>query len=768
MNGDYINPHNKMTPMHSPSSSYTSNTLTNPTIIKKFSPRDFIFLEKLGQGSYSTVYKAKLKRTTKAQQQQMKYYYSDTKLYAIKVCSKKHIIQERKVKYVASEKDTLNMLISIQKHPGIVNLHYTFHDEENLYFVLDYIPGGELFSLIYKYGTFNESMSKHFTCQLVDALDFLHSNKVIHRDLKPENILIGKTGKLLITDFGAAANINDREYATSFVGTSEYVSPELLLYNKCSYPADIWALGCILYQFQQGVPPFRGVNELATFELIVKLKYAYVKPVPVIIKDLISKILVIDSQKRLTISQIKQHKWFEDVNWNDKRKIWKGIWENQKQIYMGNSVNSNIKNLPIKRKKPVKISNTTSSVVEWRRQLGIVPKDNNGHNGVGSNHTSPTKTNLADNNIFDMNQHIAKSAALATMNINNTNSNIAMEMLTKVSTKPIIQAQAIPKPMSLYAGNSVNNSNTNVGLGTPFTFDNNGTSNTTPVIVNNNTGSNKLMSSPNTYNTVVHSPLRIKLPNSTKIAQKTASPTNTGAGDSPLQIAKRGIINVVEIPAKKEYVNNNDNKIDFDGYSMKLMDYNKGGEILLDFINKNGNQIIDRSRRMILSIYKNGSISLEYCSNDPKQFNNDNTNNGNTKKIMGNVLDDDLSVYNYQGDDDNINVLILEKNKYMIWIISLIEVDWIKCMQRIRELNQKSSDNTSSNVNTGSLIRPSEKSSNSDSVMPNVANSVPTKVRATAVVTSNNNNTPNNSVASTNTTPAPLHRHPYHNIISST
>lgn len=167
-------------------------------------------------------------------------------------------------------------LLAQKHHAGIIKLYYTFHDEENLYFVLDFAPGGELLSLLHKMGTFNDIWTRHFTAQLIDALEFIHSHGIIHRDLKPENVLLDRDGRLMITDFGAAATIDpslsgdsakfnsdsngskDNQNCASFVGTAEYVSPELLLYNQCGYGSDIWALGCMIYQFVQGQPPFRG------------------------------------------------------------------------------------------------------------------------------------------------------------------------------------------------------------------------------------------------------------------------------------------------------------------------------------------------------------------------------------------------------------------------------------------------------------------------------------------------------------------------------
>ncbi|QLQ78362.1 hypothetical protein HG537_0A06090 [Torulaspora globosa] len=345
-----------------------------PTV--KRSPQDFVFKQELGRGSYSTVFKA-IDRSDSG------------RVYAIKVCSKQHIIREGKVKYVTIEKNTLSLLTRA-RHPGIVKLHYTFHDEKNLYFVLDYAAGGELLSLLHRMGTFSEIWSRHLTCQLIDAVEFIHSQGVIHRDLKPENLLLSSDGRLMITDFGTATTSGGSQ-CSSFVGTAEYVCPELLLHNQCDFSSDVWAVGCMIYQFVQGKPPFRGDNELQTFERTVALDYPWNHPNttpkninPLIIR-LTRRILVIDPTLRPTLSEIKLDKWFETVDWYNKDLLWRGIWQIQQPVSRSNRqmmlcnrqlhvIDTPLRNIPItkqKKKKPAKISNTTSSIVEWRKRLGI-------------------------------------------------------------------------------------------------------------------------------------------------------------------------------------------------------------------------------------------------------------------------------------------------------------------------------------------------------------------------------------------------------------
>lgn len=268
---------------------------------KKKSAHDYQFGAMIGEGSYSTVYSAMDKQLKKT--------------YAIKVLSKRHIVKEGKIKYVNIEKTTLHRLG--QQHPGIVQLYYTFQDESSLFFVLDFAEYGELLSIIRKLGSLSEPVSKFYMCQIIDAVKFIHLKGVIHRDLKPENILVGHDFNLKITDFGAAKLLGEneedgekidyrsfnaeaevrgqapRERFGSFVGTAEYVSPELLKDNICVFESDIWAMGCILYQFFNGVPPFKGSTEYLTFQLIIDLEYTYKspKPIPVEVKEIIEKIL---------------------------------------------------------------------------------------------------------------------------------------------------------------------------------------------------------------------------------------------------------------------------------------------------------------------------------------------------------------------------------------------------------------------------------------------------------------------------------------------
>ncbi|RMD44416.1 hypothetical protein DV735_g756, partial [Chaetothyriales sp. CBS 134920] len=282
--------------------------------------KDFNFGQTLGEGSYSTVLAAQDRQTQKD--------------YAVKVLDKCHIIKEKKVKYVNIERDTLNRLTD---HPGVVRLYYTFQDERSLYFVLDLCSGGELLGVLKRMGTFDEECTQFYGAQILDTIEYMHSRGVIHRDLKPENVLLDDNNHIKITDFGTAKLLGQIKDATgrtgfeqdssstenrasSFVGTAEYVSPELLTDKNACKASDLWAFGCIIYQLLAGRPPFKAANEYLTFQKIVGLDYDFPRGFPDVARDLVERLLVLDPQRRLTIEHIKNHAFFDGIQWG------KGLW----------------------------------------------------------------------------------------------------------------------------------------------------------------------------------------------------------------------------------------------------------------------------------------------------------------------------------------------------------------------------------------------------------------------------------------------------------
>ena len=141
--------------------------------------------------------------------------------------------------------------------PYIVRLHYAFQTETKLYFVIDYLNGGELFTYLRNADRFDERRTRVYAAELVIALSYLHSNGIIYRDLKPENVLLDDKGHIKITDFGLSKlNLNQDTKTFSFCGTPEYIAPEIVKGKGHSFEVDWWSLGALMYEMLTGKPPF--------------------------------------------------------------------------------------------------------------------------------------------------------------------------------------------------------------------------------------------------------------------------------------------------------------------------------------------------------------------------------------------------------------------------------------------------------------------------------------------------------------------------------
>ncbi|XP_047316925.1 CBL-interacting serine/threonine-protein kinase 5-like [Impatiens glandulifera] len=204
-------------------------------------------------------------------------------------------------------------VMKLVRHPNIVELKEVMATKKKIFFVMEYVRGGELFAKVAK-GKLPEDSARRYFQQLISAVDFCHSRGVSHRDLKPENLLLDDDENLKVSDFGLSALPeqlwNDGLLHTQ-CGTPAYVAPEILRKKGyCGAKADIWSCGVILYVLLAGYLPFQHENMMKMYQKVFKAEFDYPPWFSSQQKKLISKLLVADPNKRISISAIMSNPWF--------------------------------------------------------------------------------------------------------------------------------------------------------------------------------------------------------------------------------------------------------------------------------------------------------------------------------------------------------------------------------------------------------------------------------------------------------------------------
>ena len=228
--------------------------------------------------------------------------------FALKIMKKSEVVRLKQVEHIKNEKE----ILSEGNHPFIVTLYCAFQDERNLYMLLEFIIGGELFTHLRKAGKFANDHTRFYAAQIVMALQYLHNDSVVYRDLKPENLLLDMIGYLKITDFGFAKKVEDRTW--TLCGTPEYLAPEIIQSKGHGKAVDWWALGILMYEMLAGYPPFYDEDPLGIYQKILEGKIKFPWHFDRHSKDLIKKLLTADLTKRLGnlkggADDIKRHKW---------------------------------------------------------------------------------------------------------------------------------------------------------------------------------------------------------------------------------------------------------------------------------------------------------------------------------------------------------------------------------------------------------------------------------------------------------------------------
>jgi len=199
-----------------------------------------------------------------------------------------------------------------------MKLHYSFQTPDKLYFVMDYINGGELYYHLQKERTFNLERARFYAAEVTLAMEHLHNNGIIYRDLKPENILVDNEGHLKITDFGLAKEGIEGNNARTdtFCGTPEYLAPEIIDGGSYTKAVDWWSLGSLIYEMLTGLPPFYDTD----VQVMYTNKMTKILEIPSNMdqsaRDIISRFLDKNPETRLkTADDVKKHPFFGGIDW---------------------------------------------------------------------------------------------------------------------------------------------------------------------------------------------------------------------------------------------------------------------------------------------------------------------------------------------------------------------------------------------------------------------------------------------------------------------
>ncbi|CAH1785922.1 unnamed protein product [Owenia fusiformis] len=306
---------------------------------------DFEALKVIGKGAFGEVRLVQKKDTGH--------------VYAMKILRKEDMLEKEQVAHVRAERD----ILVEADHMWVVKMYYSFQDVQNLYLIMEFLPGGDMMTLLMKKDTLSEEATQFYVAESILAIDSIHRLGFIHRDIKPDNLLLDSKGHIKLSDFGLCTGLkkshrtefykdlsqakpidftaqatvssnpmdskrkaeswkkNRRALAYSTVGTPDYIAPEVFLKTGYTESCDWWSLGVIMYEMLIGYPPFCSESPQETYRKVMNWQDTLIFPPEVPIsteaRDLIQKFCC-DMEHRIGargVDEIKSHPFFKHIDW---------------------------------------------------------------------------------------------------------------------------------------------------------------------------------------------------------------------------------------------------------------------------------------------------------------------------------------------------------------------------------------------------------------------------------------------------------------------
>ncbi|XP_047439653.1 protein kinase C delta type-like [Mugil cephalus] len=281
-------------------------TPASATVIRKNLSLNQLVLHKvLGKGSFGKVLLAEWK--------------GRDQYFAVKVLKKDVVLMDDDVECTMVEKRVLSLA---WENPFLTHLYSTFQSKAHLFFVMEYLNGGDLMFHIQDKGRFDIHRATFYAAEIVVGLQFLHSKGIIYRDLKLDNVMLDKDGHIKIADFGMCKeNVYGEVRATTFCGTPDYIAPEILMGQKYTFSVDWWSFGVLVYEMLIGQSPFQGDDEDELFESIRTDIPHYPRWITKESKSLLELLFERDPTRRLgVVGDIRAHPFFKTINWPELEK----------------------------------------------------------------------------------------------------------------------------------------------------------------------------------------------------------------------------------------------------------------------------------------------------------------------------------------------------------------------------------------------------------------------------------------------------------------